>query len=161
MKDVRIVELRPAAAEEWDTAWEACDQATYFHSREWADLWQSWTNGKYRPQPQLARFEDGARAIIAASPRSERVMLVNVQLMSLSRDGLPQRGSPRARNREGAASPERQTPLRTEGLVTAKAVTSRHLRRSLDKERHDPRERFAAAERRSRRVLKQCVFAGK
>jgi hypothetical protein len=82
VKDVRIAELRPAAAEEWDTAWEACDQATYFHSREWAELWQSWTNGKYRPQPQLARFEDGARAIIAASVRRGRLRIADVAELS-------------------------------------------------------------------------------
>ncbi|MEY2936363.1 MAG: hypothetical protein RL033_7112 [Pseudomonadota bacterium] len=53
-----------ASAAEWEECWRASDQATYFHSPEWAALWCEYTHGRVRPKPKLARFSDGTRVLL-------------------------------------------------------------------------------------------------
>ncbi|MBW2662353.1 MAG: GNAT family N-acetyltransferase [Deltaproteobacteria bacterium] len=48
---------------EWDRLWSKCEYATYFHSREWAEIWQTYSDGNYLPSPYLLKFSDGTRAI--------------------------------------------------------------------------------------------------
>lgn len=48
----------------WDRVWEQCDHATYFHSREWAELWSTYTSGRYRVRPRLITFADGKTALL-------------------------------------------------------------------------------------------------
>jgi len=62
-----IETLRPASPEEWDTICEACDYSTYFHSREWAEIWTAYTRGKMRSYPKLIIFSDGKKALIPLS----------------------------------------------------------------------------------------------
>jgi len=62
-----IETLRPASPEEWDTICEACDYSTYFHSREWAEIWTGYTRGEMRPYPRLIIFSDGKKALIPLS----------------------------------------------------------------------------------------------
>jgi hypothetical protein len=61
--------IRPATAHEWDTAWRACPYATYFHSRAWAEIWTEYTKGQLRPEPRMAIFCDGTRAVLPLSVR--------------------------------------------------------------------------------------------
>jgi len=61
---VTIESLRPARSDEWDELWRDCETATYFHSREWAELWETYTDGGVRPRPLLVRFDDGRRALL-------------------------------------------------------------------------------------------------
>lgn len=63
---VVVDELRPALEEEWDAAWQGCPHATFFHAREWAEIWQRASGGRLLPAPRLVRFADGARAVLAA-----------------------------------------------------------------------------------------------
>jgi hypothetical protein len=59
-----ITQVRPTNAEEWDTIWQHCDYATYYHSRAWADLWYHYTCGTMRPAPRLLTFSDGKTALL-------------------------------------------------------------------------------------------------
>jgi hypothetical protein len=53
-----------ASTEEWQRAWEACECATYFHSPEWAHVWQSYSNGVIRPAAKLLRFSDRREVVV-------------------------------------------------------------------------------------------------
>jgi len=62
-----ISEKREAQPVEWDEIWRGCEYATYFHSREWAEIWCQYTGGALRPGARLIRFSDGRRALLALS----------------------------------------------------------------------------------------------
>jgi hypothetical protein len=62
-----IANLRNATDNEWDTLWNSSKAATYYHSREWAEIWQSYTNGRIRPEPKLIIFSDGVTALLPFS----------------------------------------------------------------------------------------------
>lgn len=68
-ENVAIESVAPASAEAWDRAWRGCDYATYFHSREWAELWRDVSRGATRPDPLLVRFGDGTSAVLPLSRR--------------------------------------------------------------------------------------------
>ena len=55
--------------EQWDAIWSACDYATYFHSREWAEIWSAHTRGSVVPDARLIRFSDGMQALLPLSLR--------------------------------------------------------------------------------------------
>ncbi|MCL0030407.1 hypothetical protein M1M93_01760 [Thermodesulfovibrionales bacterium] len=48
-----IKAIRMATAGEWDYIWKNCDYATYFHSREWAGIWQKYTQEKMQPDAKI------------------------------------------------------------------------------------------------------------
>lgn len=56
--------IRTPTALEWDTIWNECDYATYFHSRHWAEVWHEYMPAKKRPAPQLIEFLDGKKALL-------------------------------------------------------------------------------------------------
>ncbi len=62
-----VSSVRAASAGEWDQMWHACAYSTYFHSRDWAEIWEAWTGGRIQPQPQVIRFADGAEALLPLS----------------------------------------------------------------------------------------------
>jgi hypothetical protein len=64
---VRIKGVRKASVTEWDRAWQSCDYATYFHSRQWGDIWHAYSNGRIRAEPRFVSFTDGKTAIIPLS----------------------------------------------------------------------------------------------
>ena len=53
-----------ASADQWQAAWDACEHATYFQSPEWADVWNTHTEGLVRPAPKLFRFSDGHEVVL-------------------------------------------------------------------------------------------------
>jgi CelD/BcsL family acetyltransferase involved in cellulose biosynthesis len=61
-----------ADAETWDEVWRRCSFATYFHSREWAELWSEYTDRRLRPAARLAVFSDGASAVLPVSEERHR-----------------------------------------------------------------------------------------
>lgn len=65
--DLAISDVRPSTDREWDNIWQNCDYATYFHSREWALLWQKYTKGKMNSAAMLITFTDGALALLPFS----------------------------------------------------------------------------------------------
>lgn len=62
--------ISPATNDQWDRVWESCEYATYFHSRQWADLWREYTRGEMTPEPQLVEFPSGKQAILPATYKS-------------------------------------------------------------------------------------------
>jgi hypothetical protein len=65
--NVAIDQIRPAQPEEWDAIWRDCSYATYFHSREWAEIWSHYKQGRLRPNPLLLGFSDGKEALLPLS----------------------------------------------------------------------------------------------
>jgi hypothetical protein len=65
-----ILDVRAADPEDWDEIWRGCGHSTYFHSREWAEIWNAYTKGAMRPEPRSIEFSDGKRAIIPLSVKS-------------------------------------------------------------------------------------------
>jgi hypothetical protein len=59
-----IARVRPAADAEWDAAWLACDEATWFHSRAWAEIWAGYRPGEIAPAPRVVEFSDGRSALL-------------------------------------------------------------------------------------------------
>jgi hypothetical protein len=77
-----ITEVCPVSAEVWDKIWQECDYATYFHSREWAEIWHTYTQGVIHPAPKLILFSDGKKALIPLSCEKRYKGLLNLYLSS-------------------------------------------------------------------------------
>ena len=72
---LRISEIREATDKEWDDIWAVCDYATYFHSREWAEIWQVYTNNSMRPCGRYVRFSDGKSVLLPFSLQKRRGLI--------------------------------------------------------------------------------------
>jgi hypothetical protein len=79
---LEIVRVRPATGEEWGRIWSACETATFFHSREWAEVWASYTGGRVRPQPRVVEFNDHKSALIPVSREKQYRGLLDVAVSS-------------------------------------------------------------------------------
>lgn len=64
-----LTKVAAAGAGDWDAAWEACDHATWFHSRAWSETWSAYQEGRTRPEPLLVTFSDGQRAVLPLTAR--------------------------------------------------------------------------------------------
>jgi hypothetical protein len=62
-----IVKVSGATPDQWDDVWNRCPYATFFHSREWAEAWERYTQGRMRPEPWLIHFADGMQALLPLS----------------------------------------------------------------------------------------------
>lgn len=78
----RISHVRPATPSEWDEAWRHCEYATYFHSREWADIWQVYSEGRLRSRPRFISFRDGATALLPLMMRKTHKNLIRTYVSS-------------------------------------------------------------------------------
>lgn len=67
MTTVCIESVRDATPDEWDAAWRSCSYSTYFHSREWAEVWADYTDRHIRPAGMKVTFSDGASAVLPLS----------------------------------------------------------------------------------------------
>ena len=75
---ISIKSVRTAEAAEWDSIWLRCDYATYFHSREWAEIWNIYSEGNISPEPYLIVFSDGRKAVLPlSSSRSYKGLIRN------------------------------------------------------------------------------------
>jgi len=70
--DIKISSIAKASDSEWDFIWKDCEYSTYFHSREWAEVWTKYTNGRIQPNPLLITFSDGKKALLPLS--SQRIL---------------------------------------------------------------------------------------
>ncbi len=52
---------------EWEEAWNVCGYSTYFHSPEWAAIWQKYSKERVTPKPLMINFSDGKRAVLPMS----------------------------------------------------------------------------------------------
>jgi len=59
-----IETIRIAKPDEWDHIWWECPYSTYFHSREWAEIWSVYAEGRMNPDPKMVEFSDGKRALL-------------------------------------------------------------------------------------------------
>ncbi len=66
---LHVDSIRPASDVEWDRAWDDCDYATFFHGREWAELWRAYTRGRVRPAPRVVELSDGTSVVLPLSHR--------------------------------------------------------------------------------------------
>src|ERR1700690_4175465 len=64
---VSITCVHPASFSEWDMIWCECYYSTYFHSREWAEIWSKYTKRKMFLTPFLVSFSDGKKALLPFS----------------------------------------------------------------------------------------------
>ncbi len=64
-----LTKVTAAAPSDWDAIWQACDYATWFHSRAWSEIWSAYQKGRTRPEPLLATFSDGQRAVLPLTAR--------------------------------------------------------------------------------------------
>lgn len=62
-----IHKVSDAISNEWDEMWQSCDYSTYYHSREWAEIWQLYTNGRISPFPKIISFSDGVTVLLPFS----------------------------------------------------------------------------------------------
>jgi CelD/BcsL family acetyltransferase involved in cellulose biosynthesis len=80
--NLEILSTRPAADSEWDQVWGACENATFFHSREWTEVWAAYTAGKMRPQPKMVEFNDRTSALIPICQERKYGGLLDVAISS-------------------------------------------------------------------------------
>lgn len=59
-----IQHLADATPDEWQHAYAGCDYATFFHSPEWAQVWETYSRGLIRPAAKVVRFSDGKEAVL-------------------------------------------------------------------------------------------------
>jgi hypothetical protein len=79
---LRIEKISAATSAEWDLAWRGCDYATYFHSREWSEIWAECSGGRMTPSPLLVSFSDGARALLPLAKQKSVKNLVTSYISS-------------------------------------------------------------------------------
>jgi Acetyltransferase (GNAT) domain len=72
MEPVKIVSARAASDAEWDDTWKACTYSTYFHSREWSDVWSRAQEADWCPDARQIVFSDGRSALLVGSSRRLR-----------------------------------------------------------------------------------------
>jgi CelD/BcsL family acetyltransferase involved in cellulose biosynthesis len=75
---MQISEIRKAKSQEWDTIWSHCRYATFFQSREWANIWKAYTKGRVCPDGRLIVFNDGREALLPLSVERKYANLVSV-----------------------------------------------------------------------------------
>lgn len=61
---ISIKTIRMAKPDEWDRIWWECPYSTYFHSKEWAEIWRVYTDGRMYPDPKIVEFSDGNSALL-------------------------------------------------------------------------------------------------
>ncbi len=77
-KNISITNVRIASISEWDKIWKECHFSTYFHSREWAEIWSKYTKGRMSPTPFLVLFSDGKRALLPFSCLTKDSLATNL-----------------------------------------------------------------------------------
>lgn len=68
--DVQIENFARPSNEIWYDIWWNCENATYYQSREWAEILHTYTGGWITPAPVLFRFSDGKAALFPFSKQS-------------------------------------------------------------------------------------------
>lgn len=73
-----IREVRSATSEEWDSIVDSCSYATYFHSREWAQIWEEYSNSQQYQDPKIIIFTDNKSALFPlSSSKSSKGLVKN------------------------------------------------------------------------------------
>lgn len=64
---LNITKVRSATNQEWDEIWSNCEYSTYFHSREWSEVWRDYSKGDLQPDAKLITFSDGQKSLLPLS----------------------------------------------------------------------------------------------
>ncbi|HYG37754.1 MAG TPA: GNAT family N-acetyltransferase [Cytophagales bacterium] len=64
---MKIKGFRVSTNKEWDTIVNNSYCSTYFHTRDWAEIWSSYTNNLLKPHPILITFEDDTHVLLPLS----------------------------------------------------------------------------------------------
>jgi hypothetical protein len=63
-----IYKVTEATNSEWDQIADSCEYSTYFHTREWSELWSKY-NGDRKAKALIFRFKDGSQALLPFTER--------------------------------------------------------------------------------------------
>ena len=77
-----ITNVRQAGSIEWDTILKECDYATFFQSREWAEIWSIYTNRCMQPDPKMVLFSDGKKVLLPFSSQKSFKGLIKKYISS-------------------------------------------------------------------------------
>ncbi|MBL1173751.1 GNAT family N-acetyltransferase [Pantanalinema sp. GBBB05] len=74
---IAIANTYPASKEAWDKIWHECSYATYFHSREWIEIWRRFTQDQTQAEPKIIQFSDQKTALLPFAFRQRAKGLMN------------------------------------------------------------------------------------
>lgn len=80
---ISIASIYSASFEEWDAIWRDCDYSTFFHSREWAEIWQRSTGEDIHLVPEIVLFSDQKKALLPLVYRKRAKGLLNTYTTSM------------------------------------------------------------------------------
>jgi hypothetical protein len=63
-KSIRIAQEDCPLPSLWEMAAQDCPYATFFHTPEWADIFDKYTRGRIQPAPRHIAFDDGVSVIL-------------------------------------------------------------------------------------------------
>jgi len=86
-KTLSIALVEPASTTQWDDTFAACDYATYFHSREWTDIYAAHLADGSQRSPLLVTFSDRKSALLPLSFRRRARGLMDTYTTTMS--GMP------------------------------------------------------------------------
>jgi hypothetical protein len=72
------------STQEWDDAWRSCSYSTFFHGREWAEIWAEYRKGKISPDPLCVALKDGTKILLPFSKEKLCLGLIDRHLSSLA-----------------------------------------------------------------------------
>lgn len=70
MPTIAVKLARRATDAEWDRIVDSSPQATFFHTRTWAQTWEKHSGGALKPAAWLVRFADGVDAVLPSSEKT-------------------------------------------------------------------------------------------
>jgi hypothetical protein len=86
-KTLTIAHVEPASTTQWDATFAACSYATYFHSREWAEIYGKHLDDGSHRSPLLVTFSDHKTALLPLSFRRRARGLMDTYTTTMS--GMP------------------------------------------------------------------------
>ena len=123
---MRRLALRPATLQEWEESVGGCDAATFFHTPQWARVWEVYTDGAQIPAAQIAEFPDRTKVLIPMSATRLRWGLERYESTATGKYG-------------GWLAPEALSKDRARSVWTALAALSVTVRQNpLDPTQSDP-----------------------
>lgn len=67
MPSTTITDISLASPEEWSEWVARQDDATFYHTYDWAAIWQDYTHGKIKPSAWILQFNDGQKVLLPLS----------------------------------------------------------------------------------------------
>ena len=60
----KILNVTDTSQTDWDAAWQNSKSATFYHSRLWAEIWESYTQGRIKPAAKTILFSDNVKVVL-------------------------------------------------------------------------------------------------